>query len=256
MNPLKIGVLVSGGGTNLQALIDFSLSGDLKAQIAFVATDNPAAYALQRADRHKLPKIITPYSAIIKAWDNGIQLPPHDFNLEDVLGKTPLMSTADTERRERFFITRAICEADLLQQMAAYEYDLVVLAGFMRTLTPYFLDKVQSKDRFRVMNIHPALLPAFPGRNGYGDSFNFGCKVGGCTVHFVDYGADSGPIIAQKAFDIEPEDSLDSVKAKGLQLEWQTYKKALNLYAAGKIEVVASAPDNLGKTRYVTKISI
>lgn len=256
MNPLKIGVLVSGGGTNLQALINFSLSGDLNAQIAFVATDNPEAYALQRADKHGLPKIVVPYSAIIKAWDNGIQMPPYDFNLEDALGKTPLMSTADPERRERFFITRAICEAELLQQMEAYEYDLVVMAGFMRTLTPYFLDKVQAKGRFRVMNIHPALLPAFPGRDGYGDTFNFGCKVGGCTVHFVDYGTDSGPIIAQNAFSIEPEDTLDSVKAKGLKLEWQTYKKALNLYAAGKIEVAESAPDNFGKTRYITKISV
>lgn len=256
MNPLKIGVFVSGGGTNLQSLIDYSASGELKAQIAFVATDNPEAYALQRADKHNLPKIITPYSAMIKAWDNGASLPPDDFDLGDVLGKSPFMSTVDPKKRERFFITRAICEADLLQQMAVYEYDLLVLAGFMRTFTPYFIDKVQTKETFKIMNIHPALLPAFPGRDGYGDTFRFGCKVGGCTVHFVDYGEDTGPIIAQNAFDIEPEDTLESIKEKGLKLEWRTYKKALNLYADGKITIAESEPDNLGKTRYITKIAV
>lgn len=254
MNPLKIGVLVSGGGTNLQALIDNGTSGALKAQIAFVATDNPEAYALQRADEHGLPKIITPYSAMIKAWDNGASLPPEDFDLGDVLGKSSLMAAADPKQRERFFITRAICEADLLQQMAAYEYDLLVLAGFMRTFTPYFIDRVQTPGQFRIMNIHPALLPAFPGRDGYGDTLRFGCKVGGCTVHFVDYGEDTGPIIAQSAFDIEPQDTLESIKAKGLKLEWQTYTKALNLYADDRIEIFAGEPDSLGKTRFMTKI--
>lgn len=254
MNPFKIGVLVSGGGTNLQSLIDNSLSGALKAQIAFVASDNPEAYALQRAAKHNLPQIITPYSAIIKAWDNNASPPPDDFNLGDILGKAPFMSTANPKIRERFFITRAICEADLLRQMSAHEYDLLVLAGFMRTLTPYFIDKVQTKGQFRIMNIHPALLPAFPGRDGYGDTLKFGCKVGGCTVHFVDYGEDSGPIVAQSSFNIEPDDTLESVKDKGLKLEWRTYQKALNLCAGGKVEIIENEPDNLGKIRYITKI--
>lgn len=254
MDSPKIGVFVSGGGTNLQALIDNIENGSLNAKIAFVASDNPESLALERATKHGLPKILTPYSAMIKAWDNGAALPPADFDLGEVLNKAPFMLAADPKRRERFFITRAICEADLLQQMAAYEYDLLVLAGFMRTFTPYLIDKVQAKGEFRIMNIHPALLPAFPGRDGYGDTFRYGCKVGGCTVHFVDYGEDSGPIIAQSAFAIEPGDTLDSMRAKGLKLEWQTYTDALNLFAAGKIKIAESAPDNLGKTRYVTKI--
>lgn len=256
MNPLKIGVLASGGGTNLQAIINNSQSGALNAQIAFVASDNPQAFALRRAQEHDIPKIITPYGALIKAWDNHATLPPDDFDLTATLAKESFMAGADPKMRERFFITRAICEADLLGQMAAYDYDLLVLAGFMRTLTPYFIDRVNTAPGvFRIMNIHPALLPAFPGRDGYGDTWRFGCKVGGCTVHFVDYGEDSGPIVAQSAFAIEPHDTLESMKAKGLELEWRTYTKAINLYAAGKIKVLTGEhPDAHGKKRFVTQI--
>lgn len=254
MDALKIGVLVSGGGTNLQALIDNSISGALKAQIVFVATDNPAAYALKRADQHNIPKIVTPYSALISAWDKNVEMPPADFDLNDVLAKESFLANADEDKRHRFFVTRAICENDLLRQMAEYEYDLLVLAGFMRTLTPYFIDRVQTKGQFRIMNIHPALLPAFPGRDGYGDTFNYGCKVGGCTVHFVDYGEDSGPIIAQSAFNIEPGDTLNTVKDKGLKLEWQTYAKAINFFAENKIKVVENVTGPNGKTRLVAQI--
>ena len=254
MDLLKIGVMASGSGTNLQALIDNSQRCTLKAQITFVASDNPLSYALMRADKADIPKIITPYSAIIKEWDENNVQPPADFDLNDVLSKAAFITTLDPEQRKRFFITRAICEANLLQQMAAYEYDLLVLAGFMRTFTPYFIDRVQSKGAFRIINIHPALLPAFPGRDGYGDTFHYGCKVGGCTVHFVDYGEDSGPIIAQSTFAIEPDDTLDIIKEKGLQLEWQTYTKAINLCAAGKIKIMENKPDPLNKKRYITQI--
>jgi phosphoribosylglycinamide formyltransferase-1 len=88
------------------------------------------------------------------------------------------------------------------------------------------------------MNIHPALLPAFPGTDGYGDTFRYGCKIGGCTVHFIDYGEDSGPIIGQRAFPIEPEDTLDTVKKKGLELEWQLYPQCIRLFAENRLKVV------------------
>ena len=86
------------------------------------------------------------------------------------------------------------------------------------------------------MNIHPALLPSFPGVDGYGDTFRYGCKVGGCTVHFIDYGEGSGPIIGQRAFSIQPDDTLDSIKKKGLQMEWELYPECIQLFAQGRLK--------------------
>jgi phosphoribosylglycinamide formyltransferase-1 len=121
--------------------------------------------------------------------------------------------------------------------MRPYPFDLLVLAGFMRNLTPYFIDRVNTDRKSpRIMNIHPALLPAFPGTDGYGDTFRYGCKVGGCTVHFVDYGEDSGPIIGQRAFSILPEDTLDAVRKRGLEQEWQLYPECIQLFAKGRLK--------------------
>ncbi len=102
------------------------------------------------------------------------------------------------------------------------------------------------------MNIHPALLPSFPGVDGYGDTFRYGCKVGGCTVHFIDYGEDTGPIIGQRAFPIEPDDTLDSIRKKGLALEWQLYPHCIQLFAQGRIKVVERSFE-LGKGRQVRR---
>jgi phosphoribosylglycinamide formyltransferase-1 len=88
------------------------------------------------------------------------------------------------------------------------------------------------------MNIHPALLPAFPGVDGYGDTFRYGCKVGGCTVHFIDYGEDTGPIIGQRAFPITPEDTIDSIRKRGLQLEWELYAECIRLFAERRLKTV------------------
>ena len=102
-----------------------------------------------------------------------------------------------------------------------------------------FIDRVNTvANQPRIMNIHPALLPAFAGLDGYGDTFRYGCKVGGCTVHFIDYGEDSGPIIGQRAFPIEAVDSLVDVKAKGLKLEWELFPACIQLYAQGRLTVV------------------
>ena len=86
------------------------------------------------------------------------------------------------------------------------------------------------------MNIHPALLPAFPGTDGYGDTFRYGCKVGGCTVHFIDYGEDSGPIIGQRAFQIEDDDTIETIRKKGLELEWQLYPECIQKFAEKLIQ--------------------
>jgi phosphoribosylglycinamide formyltransferase-1 len=88
------------------------------------------------------------------------------------------------------------------------------------------------------MNIHPALLPAFPGIDGYGDTFRYGCKIGGCTVHFVDYGEDSGPIIGQKAYEILEDDTLASVREKGLKLEWELYPECVKMFAEDRLKKV------------------
>jgi phosphoribosylglycinamide formyltransferase-1 len=136
-------------------------------------------------------------------------------------------------------MTRAIAERELLDKMKPYPFDLLVLAGFMRNLTPYFIDRVNTDPDYpRIMNIHPALLPAFPGTNGYGDTFQYGCKVGGCSVHFIDYGEDTGPIIGQKVFQIENDDTLDTIKKKGLALEWELYPECINLFAESRLKIV------------------
>ena len=138
-----------------------------------------------------------------------------------------------------FLLSRAAAEAKLFEKMDAFSYNLLVLAGFMRTLTPYFIDKVQAdSDQPRIMNIHPALLPSFPGVDGYGDTFRYGCKVGGCTVHFIDYGEDSGPIIGQRAFQIQPGDTLETIKEKGLKLEWALYPECIQLFAQDRLKLV------------------
>jgi phosphoribosylglycinamide formyltransferase-1 len=135
--------------------------------------------------------------------------------------------------RITFFLkSRAVAEKKLLDHILAYDMDLLVLAGFMRVLTPYFIDRINTiPGRYRIMNIHPALLPAFPGTDGYGDTFRYGCKVGGCTVHFVDYGEDTGPIIGQRAFDIQATDTLADVKRKGLEQEWELYPACIQHFA-------------------------
>jgi phosphoribosylglycinamide formyltransferase-1 len=128
-----------------------------------------------------------------------------------------------------------IAERRLLDHIESYDMDLLVLAGFMRVLTPYFIDRINTKDKgCRIMNIHPALLPAFPGTDGYGDTFRYGCKIGGCTVHFVDYGEDTGPIIGQKAFEIADGDTLEDVKKKGLKKEWELYPACIQKFAQSR----------------------
>jgi phosphoribosylglycinamide formyltransferase-1 len=236
---IKIGALISGGGTNLQAIIDSCRSGEINGEIVFVGTDNPFAKGLLRAEKDGIPTFITHYTNIIKKYNNPeTVVTPDDFILDDIIAKQSFFPKEyDPEKLKKFLLTRAAAEADLLKKSALYEFDLIVLAGFMRNLTPYFIDRVNTDPlNPRIMNIHPALLPSFPGVDGYGDTFRYGCKTGGCTVHFIDYGEDSGPIIGQKSFQIEPEDTIDTIKKKGLELEWQLYPECVRLFAEGRIK--------------------
>lgn len=239
---IRIGALISGGGSNLQAIIDSCINGKIRAQIAFVGSDNPRAEGLKRATKYKIPSFVVDYASIIgrfKADPSTARLPA-DFNYDDILARQSLTRGRDDSEKVRFFLSsRAIAEAQVLSEMKSYSFDLLVLAGFMRNLTPYFIDRV-NRDRKnpRIMNIHPALLPAFPGVDGYGDTFRYGCKVGGCTVHFIDYGEDTGPIIGQRAFAINRNDTLDSIRRKGLKLEWELYPECIQLFADGRLKTV------------------
>jgi phosphoribosylglycinamide formyltransferase-1 len=239
---LRIGALISGGGTNLQAIIDACEDGRIDGRMIFVGSDNAGVRGLERAANHHIPTFVVDYGSIIRNYGQASETAdlPDDFNLEELRQKQNLFNShADPRKVQAFLSTRAIAESRLLEQIATDPVDLLVLAGFMRNLTPYFIDRFNTDaGRPRIMNIHPALLPAFPGVDGYGDTFRYGCKVGGCTVHFIDYGEDSGPIIGQKAFPILDEYDLDDVKKKGLELEWQLYPECIQLFAEGRLTVV------------------
>ncbi len=236
-NPLRIGTLISGGGTNLEAIIDSCQTGTLQAQILFTGTDNPQAKGLERAKKASIDTFIVEYSQILSQYRQHMDDTklPNDFDMDDILSKQRILPP-DTprEKKDFFFKSRAIAEKQLLDHIRQYEMDLLVLAGFMRILTPYFIDRI-NQGEYRIMNIHPALLPSFPGTDGYGDTFRYGCKIGGCTVHFVDYGEDSGPIIGQKAFEINDTDTLEQVRKKGLAKEWELYPACIAAYSPQKI---------------------
>jgi phosphoribosylglycinamide formyltransferase-1 len=192
MQKVKIGVLVSGSGSNLQSIIDQIEQGRLQAEIKVVISNNPKAYALERAARHHL--------------------------------SVKVVSQLDFHNREDF--DRLMTEA-----LQACDVELVVLAGFMRVLTPLFLRSFPG----RVMNIHPALLPAFPGLHVQQQAVDYGVKFSGCTVHFVDEGVDTGPIIIQGVVPVFDNDTADTLAARILREEHLIYPRAIQLYAEGRL---------------------
>lgn len=191
MERLKIAVLASGSGSNLQAIIDEIKSGFLPVELALVLSDKPQAYALQRAKAAGVP--------------------------------TKVLLPADFASREDY-------DAELVRLLKASGAEAVALAGYMRLVTPVFLQAFPH----RVLNIHPALLPSFPGLHGQRQAFEYGVKVAGCTVHFVDEGMDSGPIILQAPVPVLEDDDADSLAARILEQEHIIYPLALRLLAEGK----------------------
>lgn len=239
---IRIGALISGGGTNLQAIIDACAAGRIDGQMVFVGSDKPGAYGLERAQKAGIPTFTVDYGEILRRQKVSPEAlpPPADLDLHALIARQRIWpADTDPDQLRRVLLGRVAAEAALLAEMARFSVDLLVMAGFMRVVTPYFLDRVNTDpDRPRVMNIHPALLPAFPGTDGYGDTVRYGCKVGGCTVHFVDYGEDTGPIIGQRAFPIEPGDALETVRKKGLAEEWKLYPHCIQLFAENRLRVV------------------
>lgn len=262
MKKINIGIFISGGGTNMEAIIRACEEGRINGRVVFVGSDNPEAGGLEKAKARGIPTFSVDYAAVIRDFNKSSDsfLFPPDFDLENIRVKQSIFKgKATPEKVVRFIETRAIAEARLLAEMRPYPFDLLALAGFMRQLTPYFIDRVNATLTLpRIMNIHPALLPAFPGTDGYGDTFRHGCKVGGCTVHFIDYGEDTGPIIGQKCFPIEAFDTLESVREKGLALEWELYPECIQLFAENRLAVVMEThADGRGvhRRRAVVKIA-
>lgn len=198
---LKIGVLVSGGGTNLQAVIDGIRNGDItNAGIEVVISNNPGAYALQRAADNDIPAVcISPKS----------------------------------------FDTRAEFNEALIAKIDEYHPDLIVLAGCMVVLPAELIKKYEN----RIINIHPALIPSFCGKGFYGlhvheAVLERGVKLTGATVHFVDEGTDTGPIILQKAVPVRKGDTPEILQKRVMaEAEWKIMPQAINLIANGKVKV-------------------
>jgi phosphoribosylglycinamide formyltransferase 1 len=192
---LNLAVLVSGNGSNLQAIIDHIEAGALNARIACVISNNPEAFALARATKHNIPIVI---------------------------------------HVNRGFANRREYDTAMVEILRSNGVELVVLAGFMRILS----DVMVSAFPHAIMNIHPALLPAFPGLHAQKQALEYGVRFSGCTVHFVDCGTDTGPIILQAVVPVEPDDTEETLSARIQQAEHRTYREAIRLYSEGKITVV------------------
>lgn len=190
--PLNLGVLVSGTGSNLQAILDAIAAGTLHANVRVVISNKPDAKALERARNASVPALCIPYKE---------------------------------------FPSREAFDRALIAALRDAQVDWVVLAGFMRLLTPEFLQAFPG----RVINIHPSLLPAFPGVEATKQALAYGVKVTGCTVHFVDQGVDSGKIIAQRAVAVEASDDLATLAARIHAAEHELFVGVLCDIAAGRV---------------------
>lgn len=191
----RIAVLASGNGSNLEAILAAIADGRIQnARVVLVISDKEEAYALVRAQKHNIP--------------------------------TRVFRPQDYPSREAY-------DRAMIEFLQAEAIDLVVMAGFMRLVTPEFV----AAFRHRIMNIHPSLLPAFPGTRGVADALAYGVKVTGCTVHFVDEGMDTGPIILQEALPVRPDDTVDSLQERIHVLEHRLYPQAIDLWVRGKIKI-------------------
>jgi len=203
---ITLGVLVSGTGTNLQAIVDAIASHALDARIGVVVSNVPEAGALKRAR------------------DAGV--------------KTVVVDHAQYSDRRAF-------DAAVVEALRAHGVDLVVLAGFMRLLTDVLLDAYP----MRIVNVHPALLPAFPGLHAQKKAFDYGVRVSGCTVHLVDAGTDTGPIVAQTAVPVLEGDDEESLRLRILKEEHALLPRVLQWFAEGRVTVEPGPPGKRARVR-------
>lgn len=191
---LNIGVLVSGSGSNLQAIIDACAKGEIKGRVACVISNNADAYGLERARKAGIPALHLDHRA---------------------------------------YSGREAYDEALVATLREFEVELVALAGFMRIITSVLLDAFPMS----VMNIHPALLPSFPGLHAQRQALEYGAKVSGCTVHFVDCGCDTGPIIIQAPVPVLEGDTEETLCERILKEEHRIYSEAIQLFSEGRLEV-------------------
>jgi phosphoribosylglycinamide formyltransferase-1 len=191
---INVGVLASGRGTNLQAIIEAIEEGKIEGRISIVISDNQDAFALKRAEQHNI--------------------------------ETQYINFRKFKDREDY-------DKEIIKFLKEKKVELVVLAGYMRILTPYFIKVYKNK----IMNIHPALLPSFPGLHAQKQAVEHGVKVSGCTVHFVDEGVDLGPIILQKAVEVKDDDTEESLAERILKEEHQIYPRAIQLFCQGRLVI-------------------
>jgi len=199
---MNIAVLVSGRGTNLQAIIDAVESGYIKANISVVISSRKDALALKRARDHGIEVLF---------------IDPQDF-------------WKDKEHKEE---RRVEYDKKIIRELEKRNVDLVLLAGYMLMLSPYFVNKYKN----RIMNIHPSLLPAFPGINAQKQALEYGVKYTGATVHFVDTELDHGPIILQDVVPVYDDDTVETLSNRILEKEHKIYVEAVKLFVEGKLRI-------------------
>ncbi|MGW8285147.1 MAG: phosphoribosylglycinamide formyltransferase [Candidatus Deferrimicrobiaceae bacterium] len=187
-----IAVLISGSGSNLQAIIDASEKGEIPCRVGIVISNKADAYGLARAKKHGIPTEVVDH---------------------------------------KWFASREEFDARLVEVIRGSGADLVCLAGFMRILTPVIIRAFPN----RILNIHPALLPSFPGTHGPGQALAYGVRFSGCTVHFLDEGVDTGPIIVQAIVPVYDDDTEDTLAARILVQEHRIYPMAIRLFFSGKL---------------------
>jgi phosphoribosylglycinamide formyltransferase-1 len=191
---MKIGILISGRGSNMVAIVDAVKSGEIPgSEVGVVISDKPNAAGLE------------------KARERGVE-------------------TVVVERKGR---TREEHDAEIIAELQSRGVEFVCLAGYMRMLSKDFVRAFENK----IINIHPSLLPAFPGLDAQKQAIEHGVKISGCTVHFVDEDLDAGPIILQKAVEVTSEDTAESLSAKILEHEHAAYVEAVSLVAKGKVKI-------------------
>jgi phosphoribosylglycinamide formyltransferase-1 len=191
---MRIGVLASGSGSNLQSILDACASGSIPAQVAVVVCNVAGARALERAEAAGVPAILLAHGQ---------------------------------------YATRDAYDAELVALLRNHGVQLVCLAGFMRLLTPVLLSAFQN----RILNIHPSLLPAYPGLHAVKKALAAGARVSGCTVHIVDEGTDTGPIVIQAAVPVLEGDTEETLAARILMMEHRCYPRAISLWAQGRIHL-------------------
>ncbi|OGS41685.1 MAG: phosphoribosylglycinamide formyltransferase [Euryarchaeota archaeon RBG_16_62_10] len=198
MRRIRIGVLASGGGTNLQAIIDSCERGEIDGDVVVVVSNVPEAGALERARKHRIDAYAFPHRGM----------------------------------------TREQHEADIIACLEQHRVDLVCLAGYLRMMTPGMIDRYAG----RIMNTHPALLPSFGGKGMHGLNvhqavLDYGCKVSGCTIHFVTQEVDGGQVILQKSVPVLEDDTVETLQERVLKEEHKLYPRAIQLFAQGKLKI-------------------